>query len=97
LGIVISTSYSYKGGHYWIIDGYRRMTTLAKQKSNNAVVSYTTDYVHCNMGWGIDRDNGWYINGVFDTDNVPLKTRSTKGDEYFYRYNIRMLTNITPK
>jgi len=97
-------------GHYWVIDGYRRMTTKAKNKYNGIdIVDFEDkDYVHCNLGWGKEC-NGWYINGVFDTTpyidnngklqtNIPW-TDSGKTDYsyYFFDTDIRMLIGIKKK
>jgi hypothetical protein len=51
----------YTEGHAWVIDGYR--------------VFNGKQMVHCNLGWG-GSCNGWYISGVFNTNNVPELTRS---------------------
>jgi len=57
------------------------------------VEDYPLDYVHCNLGWGLDRSNGWYISGIFDVNNIPEVTRSV-GISYFFQYKIMMLTGI---
>jgi hypothetical protein len=82
LGITVSTPI---GGHYWVIDGYRRMaSTVNDNFAGIPITSYPIDYVHCNLGWSRVTDdttgkkltkNGWFISGVFNTDkieNIPL-------------------------
>lgn len=88
------TRITYDKGHSWIIDGYRRMTCKARSKTDNKLVDFTSNYVHCNLGWGTRE--GWYIDTVFDTNHIPLTSRSTLYTKNFYQYNLRMLTNITP-
>jgi hypothetical protein len=103
LGIFTQTS--YEEGHYWVIDGYAQMTTDIKDKFTGVVREdpYPSDFVHCNMGWGGSK-NGWYISGVFNANDIPIPgdiiqkvARSEKGEEYYFRYKVEMLTGITPK
>jgi len=94
----------YDGGHSWVIDGYARMTTTVKDKySGEEIEDYPLDYVHCNLGWHDIANNGWYISGIFDTNNIPhndtegeIEKRSVEED-YFYQYDIQMLTGIRPE
>ena len=103
------SSFSYKSGHYWVIDGYRKMKTKYKEKIYGVdLIDTEYIYVHCNMGWG-GTSNGWYINELFDARyiNIPwpdqdgdkeiVENRSVDGYEYFYQYKVLMLINITPK
>jgi hypothetical protein len=96
-------------GHYWVIDGYQQYSVLAKNDKGSKVLEEYTDYVHCNLGWypGFDiydpddrvyrfhSKNGWFISGVFDTNNIPVLTRS--GTDGFFKYAIKMLANITAR
>jgi hypothetical protein len=96
-------------GHYWVIDGYRRMAATTKNDKSTVPKLDTDDYVHCNMGWD-KSTNGWYISGVFDagtnpddgTSNIPLiddddgLPRSATQDN-FYQYGLGILTFIRPK
>jgi len=96
----------YETGHSWVIDGYAKMTTTVKDKySGKEIEDYPLDYVHCNVGWGESwiynskddiRPNGWYISGIFNTNDIPEATRSVGQDGYF-QYNIQMLTGIRPQ
>jgi hypothetical protein len=90
-------------GHYWVIDGYRRMTTVVKDLSSGLLVNdYPLDYVHCNMGWS-GFCNGWFISGVFDTSkdanknpkNIPWEDPRS-AEPGFYKYHLAMLDNINP-
>jgi hypothetical protein len=87
---------THEVGHFWVVDGYRRMITKAKYDKNEPAVDYPADYVHCNLGWGGSK-NGWYFDGVFNTDinDIPLPDRSSISG--FFQYKIRMLTGIRPK
>jgi len=85
-GIVYSTP---MGGHYWVIDAYRKMSFNAKFDKSQPDELYTTDYVHCNMGWGgktrdntgnIICPNGWYYSGVFDVCNIPYSDDDEKAN-----------------
>jgi hypothetical protein len=73
---------TYGSGHQWVIDGYWEMTTKVKNKVTGQMIpDYPLQYVHCNLGWGPGylnqvsgewiSHNGWYINGVFDTNQQP--------------------------
>jgi hypothetical protein len=68
-----------KSGHYWVIDGYGSMTTYKEyfynsQTGQTATVTLNLNnclMVHCNLGWN-GNANGWYIYGIFDTENRTL-------------------------
>jgi hypothetical protein len=94
-GITIATPIK---GHYWVIDGYRRMKIDIKNDKGTDKIEYPTDFVHCNMGWG-GNNNGWYINGVFNTNNIPwddtngpLPRSATVAG--LYQYGLGILTGI---
>jgi hypothetical protein len=92
---ITSTSTSYGEGHQWVIDGYQQFSVTVKiDKSLTAWKEYP-DYVHCNLGWRNYSGNGWYISGVFDTNYVPVPTRSSSPG--FYQWKVEILTDITPK
>jgi hypothetical protein len=100
LGITIKTTYSYSEGHAWVVDaatGLRQTVTATTYYYENgylrdiyASVSYNyADVVHCNWGWGSNRYNGYYQQGVFDL-NRPYSL----DDSYNYiskKYNFRYL------
>jgi hypothetical protein len=90
------TNTTYKNGHQWVIDGYWEMTTKVKDKvTGQMITDYPLKYVHCNLGWGPYVNNGWYIDGVFNTNDIPETTRSST--PYFYQWNIQILPVIIPK
>jgi hypothetical protein len=96
-GITMATP---EEGHYWVIDGCRRMSANVKYEKSAGPVSEISDYIHCNMGWK-GSSNGWYISGVFHTKKIPLTDkddpyRSTK-EEDFFQYGLGMLTGIRTK
>jgi hypothetical protein len=95
----------YDGGHFWVIDGYGRMATKIKGKNIGENITVNEfDYVHCNLGWAARNRNGWFFNGIFDTNHIPWddtkepiqENRSVKGEAQFYQYSIKMLTGIRP-
>jgi hypothetical protein len=104
LGLVVPTG----GGHYWVIDGYRQMAVTTKNDKSIAAKLDTTDYVHCNLGWGGNK-NGWYISRVFDastnpdrTNNIPLIDKDdgiprSATQDNFYQYGLEILTFIRPQ
>jgi hypothetical protein len=66
-------------GHFWVIDGYGSMTTYREYFYNTSTGKYgyvtitltNCLMVHCNLGWD-GNANGWYVYGIFDTDNRTL-------------------------
>jgi len=78
----------YWGGHLWVIDGYRKTTSVY---TDQTIVS---TYVHCNFGWNGSAD-GYYNSGVFDTSKGPQSKdagkdqNQTLGTDY-YRYNLEI-------
>ena len=70
--------------HTWVIDGYKEYTqySLVSWKIDNPSGEYvgrwstlqssnTTNYVRCNWGWD-GLYNGYYVSGLFDTNNGNL-------------------------
>lgn len=90
-------NHNYSSGHYWIVDGYANLTCSAVNKNTSAETTLKADFVHCNLGWS-GSCNGYYLNGVFDTNHLPTSTingrASTSGESYFYQYNLKMLTKL---
>ena len=82
-----TTTVSYDGGHAWVIDGYRFLPV--------SLLFFTHSFpmVHCNLGWN-GNDNGWYYSGVFDTNRVPIPTRSTEGTRYDFQFNQQIIPHI---
>lgn len=98
-------SISEYGGHAWVIDGYCNMQCTATNKNDKTdVQTFTTNYVHCNLGWGGYKD-GYYIDKVFTTNigaNVSDKkveelARSAYENGNYYHYNLEIITNIRPE
>jgi hypothetical protein len=97
LGMIIP-----QGGHYWVIDGYRTMAVTSKNDKSAVPTLDAAEYVHCNLGWRNRDKNGWYINSVFDTNNVPLKDKDdglprVATQDYFYQYRLGILAFIRPE
>lgn len=96
---------NYKDGHAWVIDGYCNMQCTATNKNDKTdVKTFTTNYVHCNLGWS-GSCNGYYIDKVFTANlganasdgKVEQLTRSAYEDKYYYQYYLKVVTNIRPK
>ena len=91
----------YESGHYWVIDGYCRLSCKAKNKRSGEIKNIVANYVHCNVGWG-GYNNGYYIDELF-TFNKPTanaedyQIRSTYGKDNYYQYGIVMFHNIVPR
>lgn len=91
---------SYSEGHAWVID-----TNLHQRKDKYTYrydgVLLKTEYedryfVYCNWGWNGNKD-GYYAEAVFDTNAGPvMRTTIDEGQSHYYRYNLKMITNIRP-
>jgi hypothetical protein len=92
-------------GHFWLIDGVRRMSYI-EYFSDGSSYSYTTpgaetghgspdlSYVRCNLGWG-GLGNAWYRSEIFDCrNNHQALARAVKDDQY-YRYFLKILPDVT--
>ena len=102
----VTTSVSYSSGHTFIIDGYYNMSCIAKKE--NSEIRITDNFVHCNPGWGGNK-NGYYLSGIFDmrsnhliADDNQINSRSTSSTttdlgKYNYGFNLMQITNIRPK
>jgi hypothetical protein len=103
----------YESGHGWVIDGYRTMMTLAKDFYSGDWIPYEDDYVHCNLGWGGTSNGWYISGvfdtryNEDKTHNIPWadadgdleikESRSTGDADYYYKYEVRILTGIRPK
>ncbi|MDR2499974.1 MAG: C10 family peptidase [Treponema sp.] len=66
-------------GHAWVIDGYGDITWYNECLRNsqtgqlvNVLIKFNNCLmVHCNMGWD-GGSNGWYVFGIFDTNNRTI-------------------------
>jgi hypothetical protein len=91
---------SIAGGHIWVIDGVRHMTYTEATPAGH-IIGFTYDWVHCNLGWGPGRVNGWYISGAFDTyaDSVSYARTVVDPDAIdpsIYDYHLVILPNVHP-
>lgn len=64
-----------------VVDGYASYNYKVTD-SNGSESTKTEDFVHCNLGWR-GTDNGFYLSGVFDTNNIP-KADSRSEYQYYY-------------
>lgn len=94
--------YSYSGGHAWIIDHYTNITKTVYKvvyyssgATRTVLSSSTTMHVHCNMGYE-EAKNGYYIDGVFNTNDLPeVNTKSeAKGN---FQYKVEVAPRIRPE
>ena len=75
---VLARGSSHKGGHAWVMDGYKKCHRDQKLyvRSSGSCKTVTTriygDFVHCNFGWEGDSD-GYYIDRVFGEYNKNIK------------------------
>ena len=81
-------------GHYWLIDGVRKMTYTETLTDENSWIWDNWDFVYCNMGWST-KYNAWYASGIFDsrTDFQSHVSRSSDKD-YYFQYGQRILPNV---
>lgn len=104
LGITIWSS--YKGGHAWIIDGYKERQRVLKTVTtyklwNKVIKSKSSTYIetdrllHNNWGWD-GQSNGYFTAGVFDSRNPVQESNgtSTRGTDSYFRYKIELWYNI---
>ena len=71
--------------HCWNIDGYKIRTRSVTEKTyiGNNLLSETKktekcEMVHCDFGWG-GSSNGYYVSGIFNTDNQDVEYDSNVG------------------
>ena len=72
------------GAHAWVIDGYYQYDEICEIRTTNTyqygnpvvteevVVKEYETLVHCNMGWGGEKD-GYYYHKIFDTEDDKLR------------------------
>jgi hypothetical protein len=97
----ITTSHS--GCHQWVIDGYLRyqiisVVTITNSQTGTIISQETNyaypEYLHNNWGWYGDR-NGYFAVGVFDANQTPISSSTTKSDKkYNFQYKIEIVPNI---
>lgn len=86
------------GGHAWVMDGYKIITTSSEQctayfdknstyngKKTISTSSHTTRYFHHNFGWD-GQANGYYIDGVFDTSRTSEVTGTPTIEANYHNY-----------
>ena len=90
-----------KTGHYWIIDGVRKMTYTEHLVDGSKREWSNKDFVHCNVGWGESYNNlgrshnAWYISGIFDfREDKQSRVRSAAA--FYYQYDLRILPFVSP-
>ena len=103
------SNYSYSGGHYFVIDAYSNYTYDLYDSSNAYVQTCNADFVHVNIGWANLNKSGYYLSGLFNTNNTPLSdakssrkagwhtdktSEETYGEKGYYQYNNLMLYNL---
>lgn len=93
----------YSGGHAWICDGY-----IKQERITEGYFSYgppndrrykrwrrreSRFFLHCNWGWG-GYDNGYFLEGVFDTKRPIRREQNISSSQWYYQYNVSNITNI---
>lgn len=70
----------YKGGHAWVVDGYKQVKRGNQQKL----------YVHCNWGWS-GLGNGVYLWNCFysDSPETTLDNPRKPTNEVHFKYNFK--------
>ncbi|MBR4373575.1 MAG: hypothetical protein IKP49_04365, partial [Treponema sp.] len=73
------------------------------------VQTCNADFVHVNIGWANLNKSGYYLSGLFNTNNTPLSdakssrkagwhtdktSEETYGEKGYYQYNNLMLYNL---
>ena len=104
-GKVVSTTYSYEGGHRWLAHGLLNRRRLVSQYEDGIYVgSYyqNTYFILCNFGWN-GADDGYYATWAFDTNAGPVYSESirtrgtsttTESDPYNYKFKVTAVTGI---
>ena len=99
LGIRIKKP-SYEFGHDWLIHGAMLRRNYQKSTHSTKKTFKGTDtYVLCNFGWENTSSDGYYLSGIFDTNQQveytpnQLSKKNTEQD-YNYQYNLRILINV---
>jgi len=79
-------------GHYWLIDGVRKMTYIEILADGTGWLWDNRDFVCCNVGWGTNY-NAWYESGLFDFRLQSHVSRSSDRD-YYYQYRQKILPYV---
>lgn len=85
--------YSHSGGHEWLIDGLGEVRTISAAVGPNGIIQQVIlqEFLHCNFGW-VGGDDGYYLAGVFNTNEGPSFTKSS--EPYNYQFKIQMFSNV---
>ena len=73
----------YTGGHAWVVDGYIDYVTGWRSEEHL--------YLHCNWGWN-GNCNGYFLDGVFNTDTSPSYEDNVSSTRSHYRYQLKYAT-----
>lgn len=103
---VLGVTVGYKGGHVWVIDGYRekrqqtRTTIYFTHNRTGTVWSKTESYtsvfstlIHNNWGWD-GKDNGFFASGCFDSNLTPESASLRSSVEDNYQFNNDLYPHI---
>ena len=51
--------------------------------------------LHCNWGWGKNNGNGYFLAGVFDSNNRIIKDSELNGSKkFYYQYDIEQIAEV---
>lgn len=94
-------------GHAWVLDGIktlRRKVKRVRAPFYKVMSEYyeTIDLVHCNLGWGDTKYNGYYAHQNFrirkNPDDNPLRTITDSiGTRDYYQFDLYTIHDIQPK
>jgi hypothetical protein len=96
LGQTAETAAEGGEGHFWVIDGVRKMTYTENLADGMVYVWDNWDFVYCNVGWAkyTTIHNAWYASGIFDfRDGYQSYVPRTIIPQY-YKYRLEMLPNV---
>lgn len=88
------------GGHVWLCDGYRvRERSVEVFDWLERKVIYrkkeTQRLLHCNWGWGKKTGNGYFLTGVFDSNNPIIEDPELNGSKkFYYQYDIEQIADV---
>jgi len=85
-----------ENGHYWLIDGVRKMTYKETLTDGASWVWDNRDFVYCNLGWSTVtyKRNAWYISGIFDCRENLQSHISRSNENHYYQYRKKILPNV---
>ena len=102
--VFVSAKANSFNAHSWVVDGLMVKNQSGHKEGEESgifrgEVFKTIRYMHCNWGWG-GRDDGYFLEGVFDTDlsyNFDYMTKSIPDSDGDYDSYYRIITYEIPE